>query len=69
MDGVSRVEITAATLYEAVAHALVALRRSEWVAGIAHGSISVADVRVEQEVKPRDFTTGWKDGAVFHRER
>ena len=52
MDGVSHtVEVTAATLYEAVAQGLAAIRGSEWVAGIAQGvnvvKVSVADVRVE----------------------
>jgi hypothetical protein len=62
MDGVSHtVEVTAATLYEAVAQGIAALRSNEWVAGIAQGlnvvKVSVADVRVEHEVKLRDFTT------------
>jgi hypothetical protein len=61
MDGVSHtVEVTAATLYEAVAQGLAAIRGNEWVAGIAQGlnvvRISVADVRVEHEVKLMDFT-------------
>src|ERR1700722_5404546 len=65
MDGVSHtVEVTAATLYEAVAHGLAAIRGSEWVAGIAQGlnvvKVSVADVRVEHEVKLMDFTK-WLD--------
>src|SRR5258708_37351572 len=61
MDGVTRtVEVTAATLYEAVAQGLAAIRRNEWLAGIAQGGnvvkVSVADVRVEHEVKLMDFT-------------
>jgi hypothetical protein len=65
MDGISHtVEVTAATLYEAVAQALAAIRRNDWVAGIAHGlnvvKVSVADVRVEHEVKLMDFTK-WVD--------
>src|ERR1700682_5223009 len=61
IDGVSHtVEVTAATLYEAVAQGLAALRGNEWVAGIAQGfnvvKVSVADVRVEHEVKLGDFT-------------
>ena len=61
MDGVSHtVEVTAATLYEAVAQGLAAIRGNEWVAGIAEGlnvvRVSVADVRVEHEVSLRDFT-------------
>jgi hypothetical protein len=65
MDGVSHtVEVTAATLYEAVAQGLAAIRGNEWVAGIAEGfdvvKVSVADVRVEHEVKLGDFTK-WLD--------
>lgn len=61
MHGVSHtVEITAATLYEAVAQGLAAIRANEWVAGIAQGlnvvKVSVAEVRVEHEVKLMDFT-------------
>jgi hypothetical protein len=47
-------------LYKAVAHGLAAVRGSEWFAGIAQGlnvvKVSVADVRVEHEVKLMDFT-------------
>jgi hypothetical protein len=47
MEGVAHtVEVTAATLYEAVAQGLAAIRGSEWV----------ADVRVEHEVKLMEFT-------------
>jgi hypothetical protein len=61
MEGVSHtVEVTAASLYEAVAQGLAALRGNEWVARIAQGlnivRVSVADVRVEHEVKLMDFT-------------
>ena len=61
LEGVSHtVEVTAASLYEAVAQGLAALRGSEWVAGIGQGlsivRVSVADVRVEHEVKLMDFT-------------
>jgi hypothetical protein len=60
MDGVSHtVEVTAATLYEAVARGLAALRGNEWVAGVAQGpsvvKVLVADVRVEHAVKFADF--------------
>jgi hypothetical protein len=65
MDGVSHtVEVTAATLYEAVAQGLAAIRGNEWVAGVAQGlnvvKVSVADVRVEHTVKLMDFTK-WLD--------
>jgi hypothetical protein len=61
MDGVSyAVEVTAATLYEAVAQGLAAIRGNERVAGIAQGlnvvKVSVVDIRVEHEVKLMDFT-------------
>jgi len=53
------VEVTAGTLYEAVAAGLAAIRGHEWVAGVAEERnvrVSVADVRVEHEVKLADFT-------------
>src|SRR5258707_2750742 len=61
MDGVSHtVEVTAATLYEAVAQGLAAIRGNDWVSGFAEGhgvvKVSVTDVRVEHEVKLGDFT-------------
>jgi hypothetical protein len=64
-DGVSHtVEVMAATLYEAVARGLAALRSNEWVAGVAQGpsvvKVSVADVRVEHAVKFTDFMK-WLD--------
>ena len=61
------VEVTAATLYEA-AQGLAAIRGNDWVAGIAQGlnvvKVSVADVRIEHEVKRMEFTK-WleRDGA------
>jgi hypothetical protein len=72
LDGVSHsVEVTAATLYEAVAQGLAALRGHEWVAGITEEvvKVSVADVRVEHEVKLKDFTS-WleKPGGASPRE-
>src|SRR6266403_3228315 len=68
MEGVAHtVEVTAATLYEAVAQGLAAIRSNDWVAGVAQGlnvvKVSVADVRVEHEVRLMEFTK-WleKDG-------
>ena len=61
-------EVTAATLYEAVAQGLAAIRGNDWVAGVAQGlnvvKVSVADVRIENEVKRMEFTK-WleRDGA------
>jgi hypothetical protein len=79
LDGVSHtVEVTAATLYEAVAQGLSAIRGNEWVAGVAQGlnavKVSVADVRVEHEVKLMDFTkwverTGGSPREISDRQR
>lgn len=60
IDGMTySVEVTAATLFEAVAHALAAVRSDEWVASIPSGlnsvSVSVANVRVDHEVRMADF--------------
>jgi hypothetical protein len=65
MDGISHtVEITASSLYEAVAQGLAALQANEWVASIAQGNnvakVSVTDVRVEHEVRLMDFMK-WLD--------
>jgi hypothetical protein len=61
LDRVSHtVEVTASTLYEAVAQGLAAIRGKEWVAGVEQGigvvKVSVSEVRVEHEVKLADFT-------------
>ena len=52
-------EVTAATLFEAVALGIAALRGNDWVAEVAQGlnvvKVSVADVRVEHEVRLKDF--------------
>lgn len=60
IDGMTHVvEVTASSVYEAVAHGLVALRRDEWVSAIPRGlnvvKVSVATVRVDHEVKMSDF--------------
>jgi len=63
LDRVSHtVEVTASTLYEAVAQGLAAIRGNEWVSGFAEGvvKVSVSDVRVEHEVKLAEFTK-WLD--------
>jgi hypothetical protein len=53
MDGVSHtVEVTAATLYEAVAQGLAAIRGNEWVAGIAQG-LNVVKISV---ANPNNYT-------------
>jgi hypothetical protein len=60
LDGVKHtVEVTAETLYEAVALGLVALRGNDWVMGIAQGlnsvQVSVVDIPIEHSVKIKDF--------------
>ena len=65
MNGVSHtVEVTAASLYEAVALAMAAIRTDEWVNGIAEGlnpvKVRVVNVPVEHEVRLMDFTK-WLD--------
>jgi hypothetical protein len=79
MDGVLHtVDVTAMTLYEAVAQGLAAIRGNEWVAGIAEGlnaiKVSVSNVRIEHEVKIRDFTkwlekTGGSPREISERQR
>ncbi len=61
MKGVSHTaEVTASTLYEAVAQGLAAIQGEEWVGEIAQGlnvvKVSALPVRVEHEVKLMDFT-------------
>jgi hypothetical protein len=60
-DGVSHtVEVTAASLYEAVAQGLASFRGNDWVTDVGERfgivKVSVAEVRVEHEVKLKDFT-------------
>jgi hypothetical protein len=49
---------------------LTALRGNEWVAGIGDGpnvvKVSVADVRIEHEVKLLISRSGWKGSDVRH---
>ena len=59
LEGVGHtVDVTAGSLYEAVAHGLAAFRGSDWVAGISQGhvKVSVAEVRVQHEVNLSEFT-------------
>ena len=60
LDGTSHTaEVTASSLFEAVAQGLAALRRNEWVEGIEERfgivKVSVSEVRVEHQVKIADF--------------
>lgn len=61
LDGVTHsVEVTATTLYEAVAQGIAAIRGNEWASGLAQGmnvaKVSVADIRVTHEVRLAEFT-------------
>jgi hypothetical protein len=61
LEGVSHtVEVTAATLYEAVALGLAAIRGNQWVRGIPDGfkpvRVRVTDIPVDHEVQLKDFT-------------
>ena len=73
LEGIAHtVDVTAESLYEAVAQGLAALRGHEWIAGLQQQGmvkVSVADVRVEHHVKLADFTQ-WleKPGAKSPRE-
>jgi hypothetical protein len=65
MEGVSHtVDVTAETLYEAVALGMAAIRTDEWVTGIAQGlntvTVQVTNVAVRHEVKLMNFTK-WLD--------
>jgi hypothetical protein len=60
VEGVKHtVEVTAETLYEAVALGLLAVRGNDWVMEIAQGlnavQVSVVDIPVEHSVKIQDF--------------
>jgi hypothetical protein len=60
IEGVAHtVEVTAETLYEAVALGMAAIRTDEWVTGIAQGlnpvKVRVTNVSVEHEVRPMDL--------------
>jgi hypothetical protein len=61
LEGITHtVQVTATTLYEAVALGLAAVRGHEWVAGIPEGPntirVSVTSMPVEHAVTVRDFT-------------
>ncbi len=66
------VEVTASTLYEAVAQGLAAIQGQEWGGEIAQGlnvvKVSVVPMRVEHEVKLMDFTK-WLEKKADHRAR
>jgi hypothetical protein len=66
------VEVTAETLYEAVALGLVAVRGNDWVMGIAQGlnviEVSVVDVPIKHSVKLQDFNAWLERTAGAPRE-
>lgn len=81
MEGVEHtVQVTASTLYEAVALGLASFRAEEWVGGIPEGiqpvKVCVTNVPVEHSVCMRDFKA-WvlsegrtpRDKASRHRVR
>ena len=55
-------------MYAAVAEGLAAIRGNEWVGAIAEGlnvvRVSVADIRVEHEVKLMDYAAAGTDGRL-----
>jgi|SRR5665213_2681065 len=64
-EGVTHtVNVTAETLYEAVALGMAAIRTNDWATGIAQGlnavKVRVTNVPVEHEVLLKDFTK-WLD--------
>ena len=79
LEGIAHaVEVTAGTLYEAVALGLAAIRGNEWVMGVAEGMnvvrVRVTQIPVEHEVKLADFTKwlerrGRSPKEVFDRNR
>jgi hypothetical protein len=67
LEGVAHtVEVTAGSLYEAVALGMAAIRTDEWASGIAQGlnpvTVQVSSVSVKHEVRLMDFTK-WLDKA------
>jgi hypothetical protein len=79
VDGVAHtVDVTAATLYEAVALGMAAIRTDEWTTGIAQGlnsvKVRVTNVPVEHDVKLQDFMkwlerTGGSPREISDRQR
>ena len=73
MDGVDHsVQVTAGTLYEAVALGLASIRSEAWVEGIPEGlntvRVSVRNVSVEHAVKLQDFNAWLKKEGGSPRE-
>ncbi len=73
MEGISHtVNVTAATLYEAIALALKSLAGEEWVSGIADGlnvaRVSVTNVPIEHCVTLKDFNAWLQKNGSSPRE-
>jgi len=66
------VQVSAATLYEAVALGLAAIRSSDWVDGIPEGlnavTVEVRDAPVEHSVRLSDFLKWLERGGGSPRE-
>jgi hypothetical protein len=74
LEGVDHsVQVTASTLYEAVALALASIRGEEWVAGIAEGlnvvRVSATHIPVEHAVQIKDFNAWIEKDGGSPRER
>ena len=79
MEGIAHaVEVSAGTLYEAVALGLAAIRGNDWVMGIAEGvnvvRVRVTAIPIEHEVILGDFTKwlerkGGSPKEVYDRNR
>jgi hypothetical protein len=73
MSGVDHtVQVTAGTLYEAVAIGLASIRTDEWTEGIPDGlnvvKVSASNVPVEHSVQIKDFTAWLKKEGGSPRE-
>jgi hypothetical protein len=73
MNGVEHaVEVTADSLYEALARGLVAFRDAAWAGDIGHGQTTITVVikqpEVEQKVRMRYFEA-WLESNAAHRQR
>jgi hypothetical protein len=74
MEGLEHtVQVTAGTLFEAVALGLTSIRTEEWVNGVAEGlntiKVSVQNTPIEHSVKLKDFNAWLKKEGGTPRER
>jgi len=73
MEGVEHaVQVTAGTLYEAVALGLASIRTDEWVEGIPEGlnvvKVAASNIPVEHSVPIKDFNAWLKKNGGSPRE-